>query len=90
MENGEQKKMCNCCGKEICMEPMDDREEYLEVTKEWGYFSRKDGEVHHFLLCESCYDRLTERFCLPVEKAAADRITVTANVPAAGEKSGDE
>ncbi|HIW60297.1 MAG TPA: hypothetical protein H9880_10485 [Candidatus Anaerobutyricum avicola] len=68
MENGEQKKMCNCCGKEICMEPMDDREEYLEVTKEWGYFSRKDGEVHHFLLCESCYDRLTERFCLPVEK----------------------
>ena len=50
------------------MEPMDDREEYLEVTKEWGYFSRKDGEIHHFLLCESCYDRLTERFCLPVEK----------------------
>lgn len=68
MEQKEQKMICNCCGKEIQMEPLSAREEYVEITKEWGYFSRKDGEIHHFILCESCYDRLTERFCLPVEK----------------------
>ena len=68
MENKEQRKICNCCGKEIHVEPMTDREEYLEVEKEWGYFSRKDGEIHHFILCESCYDRLTEHFCIPVDK----------------------
>lgn len=69
MENREQKRVyCNCCGKEICKETASPRQDWLEVKKEWGYFSEKDGEIHHFILCESCYDRLTEHFCIPVER----------------------
>ena len=33
----------------------------------WDYFSEKDGEVHHFDLCESCYDELINQFRLPVD-----------------------
>ena len=68
MEERDQRTYCNCCGKEIHTEPLSDREEYLDVTKEWGYFSRKDGEIHRFTLCEACYDRITGRFCIPVVK----------------------
>ena len=68
MEERDQRTYCNCCGKEIHTEPLSDREEYLDVTEEWGYFSRKDGEIHRFTLCEACYDRITGRFCIPVEK----------------------
>lgn len=64
----EKKIYCNCCGKEIGKEPAGQREEYLEVRKEWGFFSEKDGDIHHFILCESCYDQLIQSFCLPVEK----------------------
>ena len=37
-------------------------EEFLDVTKTWGYFSRKDGLVQHFCLCEDCYDRMIAAF----------------------------
>ncbi len=30
-------------------------------------FSEKDGEVHHFDLCESCYDELVGGFRIPVD-----------------------
>ena len=33
----------------------------------WDYFSEKDGEVHHFDLCESCYDDLVSSFKIPVD-----------------------
>ena len=33
----------------------------------WDYFSEKDGEVHHFDLCESCYDELVGGFRIPVD-----------------------
>ncbi|MCD8018852.1 MAG: hypothetical protein LUF92_04510 [Clostridiales bacterium] len=67
MEKKEQKWYCNSCGKEIILEPAAKREDYLEIRKEWGYFSKKDGEIHRFVLCESCYDKLTEHFQIPVE-----------------------
>ena len=57
---------CNCCGKKIETESYKNREEYLTVTKEWGYFSNKDGQIHHIHLCESCYDRWIKQFVLPV------------------------
>lgn len=58
---------CNCCGKKIMTDNYQEREDYLDLVKEWGYFSRnKDGQVHHFILCESCYDKLTGSFVLPV------------------------
>ena len=33
----------------------------------WGYFSNKDNEVHHFDLCEECYDEMIAAFRTPVE-----------------------
>lgn len=68
MEKKEKKIYCNCCGKAIGKEGTDKREDYLEVRKEWGYFSDKDGDIHHFILCESCYDQFIKQFCIPVEK----------------------
>lgn len=37
------------------------------VRHAWDYFSEKDGEVHHFDLCESCYDELVGGFRIPVD-----------------------
>ena len=66
MEKRDKMIYCNCCGKELHMEPMDKREDYLFVQKEWGYFSKKDGEIHTFSLCESCYERWIKQFSIPV------------------------
>ena len=59
--------ICNKCGKKV--EYTDDllKEEFCEIIKEWGYFSRKDLEVHRFNLCEECYDSLVEGFEVPIE-----------------------
>lgn len=61
-----QKKYCNCCGKELCETLGADREDWVEFTKDWGYFSQKDGERHHVRLCERCYDKWIEQFVRPV------------------------
>lgn len=62
-----QKVMCNKCGKELkCVDGIL-HEDGLFVTKDWGYFSRKDLSVHRFNLCEACYDQMTEEFVIPVE-----------------------
>ena len=59
---------CNCCGNRIHTGRDRQGEDYLDLTKAWGYFSRnKDGQVHHITLCESCYDNWTGEFVLPVE-----------------------
>jgi len=71
-----QKILCNKCGKELKIENGILHEDGLFVTKEWGYFSEKDLQIHQFCLCESCYDEFTESFFIPVEsqekKAAMD------------------
>ena len=53
--------ICNRCGKEM------KEGEGLSVDKRWGYFSDKDNEVHHFDLCEQCYDELIATFQIPIE-----------------------
>lgn len=57
---------CNMCGREIKMEENREKEETLNVEQIWGYFSKKDGEIHSFDLCEDCYDQLIAQFKLPV------------------------
>ena len=57
---------CNACGREIEVKHGLLREDMLEVTKEWGYFSNKDLEVHRFKICESCYDTMISSFKIPV------------------------
>lgn len=58
-----QKVYCNQCGQAIEKR----REDYLEVNKEWGYFSNKDLEIHNFCLCEKCYDEIVKGFKLPIQ-----------------------
>ncbi len=57
---------CNSCGKMIVIENGIMKEDAFEATKEWGYFSKRDMEVHHFNLCEECYEQITAQFKIPV------------------------
>lgn len=65
--SGEVVMHCNCCGKELKVENGILKEDAFEATKEWGYFSGRDLEVHHFNLCEDCYNKLISEFKIPVE-----------------------
>ena len=56
---------CNCCGKKIKTEREIQKEDVLEIRKDWGYFSGKDGERHCFLVCEACYDKWIADFVVP-------------------------
>lgn len=58
---------CNSCGKLLKVENGILKEDAFEATKEWGFFSEKDMEVHHFNLCEECYNKLVSKFKIPVE-----------------------
>ncbi|NLK73981.1 MAG: hypothetical protein GX288_01660 [Clostridiales bacterium] len=58
---------CNVCGKAIKVENGILKEDVFEATKEWGYFSKRDLEVHRFNLCEECYDKMIASFQIPVE-----------------------
>lgn len=58
---------CNVCGKIIKMEHGILKEDVFEVSKEWGYFSSKDLEVHKFNICEDCYENIVATFKIPIE-----------------------
>ena len=62
------KIICNRCGKETKVVSGIPKREMLHVEHTWGYFSGKDGEIHSFDLCESCYDLLVQEFKIPPEK----------------------
>ena len=64
----QREKCCNMCGKRIKEEAGILKEDYLVIEKKWGYFSEKDGQVHHFDLCEECYDELVSGFKIPVDR----------------------
>jgi hypothetical protein len=67
IKRGNVAPVCNMCGKKIKVENDILKEDLLEVTKEWGYFSDRDTLVHHFNLCEACYNELISQFKIPVE-----------------------
>ena len=58
---------CNSCGKQLNTANGILKEDAFEATKEWGYFSARDMEVHRFNLCEGCYNELIQSFQIPVE-----------------------
>jgi len=58
---------CNQCGREIGSKNGMLKEDVFEGSKEWGFFSDKDLELHKFYLCESCYDELISKFKIPVQ-----------------------
>ncbi|ADL03254.1 hypothetical protein Closa_0626 [[Clostridium] saccharolyticum WM1] len=59
--------MCNCCGKKIIVSEGVAREGVISINHTWDFFSEKDGEIHHFDLCEDCYDTMIQEFKIPVE-----------------------
>lgn len=61
-KNAADRLICNRCGKKQRIERGIPVEEFLKVTKSWGYFSRKDGQTDTFCLCEDCYDQMTAAF----------------------------
>lgn len=62
---------CNNCGKELLVENGILKEGCFEVDNVFGYFSKKDGQIHSFDLCEDCYDKMITGFKIPVEEREA-------------------
>lgn len=58
---------CNCCGRKMMVNGGIVQEGCVRLEIPFGFFSKKDGQVHSFDLCEDCYDRVTADFCIPVE-----------------------
>lgn len=54
--------ICNCCGKKLVVERGILREGAIEISHAWDFFSEKDGEIHRWDMCESCYDNLLNEF----------------------------
>lgn len=62
---------CNYCGKEYQFSGEVLKHDLLHVKKQWGYFSKKDGIIHEFYMCEDCYDKWLENFAIPPSKKNA-------------------
>jgi ribosomal-protein-alanine N-acetyltransferase len=63
----EQKLICNGCGRSLKVEHGILREDVFEGKKQWGYFSKRDGEIHSFLLCQECYEKVIKNFAVAPE-----------------------
>jgi hypothetical protein len=59
--------VCNRCGKKIVVSGGIAREGVMNINHTWDFFSEKDGEIHHFDLCEECCDEIAAEFKIPVE-----------------------
>ena len=59
--------ICNGCGKKQVVERGILREGSFSVHYSWDYFSENDGEIHHWDLCEECYDQLIRQFAIAPE-----------------------
>lgn len=60
---------CNCCKKSLKIQNGIITEGVFSVEYAFGYFSRKDEEIHKFDLCEACYDKWIQKFEIPVDVA---------------------
>ena len=58
---------CNCCGRKMMVKNGIVEEGCIMARVPFGYFSKKDGQVHRFELCEACYDKIIAGFQIPVE-----------------------
>lgn len=64
---GQKEWLCNGCAKKLQLGTAP-REDVFWGRKEWGYFSEKDLEIHEFILCEKCYDKMIHNFAIPVAR----------------------
>lgn len=58
----EGKSICNCCGKVL------GQEDYVNIEKQWGYFSTKDGMIQRGKICEECFEQIAKTFKIPLEE----------------------
>lgn len=68
------KVQCNQCGKIYEYEKETAQDDFLYVQKDWGYFSKKDGVRHQFVLCETCYDQWIRNFSIPVSESEINEL----------------
>ena len=61
------KVVCNQCGRELKVEDGYLKEGCFTADTAFGYFSKKDGNIYRFDLCEECYDKMISKFAVPVE-----------------------
>jgi len=56
---------CNHCGRQLKRNHFGYFEDYLSVSKTWGYGPPVDGETHAFDLCYDCYTHIIASFQIP-------------------------
>jgi len=66
--------ICNKCKKALKVEDDIIKDGIFEAEYRFGYFSRKDGEIHSFDLCEDCYDQIATGFLIPPEVAEVTEV----------------
>ena len=66
--------VCNGCGKHLLVENGILKEGCFEADAVFGYFSKKDGQIHSFDLCEECYDKLIAGFRIPEQRREATEL----------------
>lgn len=72
--------VCNCCGELIAAVDESDRAAFLDVRKAWGYFSKWDGCIHHFHICEKCYEKNDTVMALSAGCGRTDGIDVKIDI----------
>ena len=55
-----EKIFCNICGKETKKDKFGYYEDYVDISKVWGYNSNKDGQETRIDICEECFDKIIE------------------------------
>ncbi len=56
---------CNKCGKMLKVQKDILYEDFIHISKTWGYFSQKDGKIQDFILCEECVETIEKDFVIP-------------------------
>ncbi len=56
---------CNSCGRALQKNEAGYFEDYLSISKKWGYHSPMDGEQHEIDICIDCYQDMVKGFLIP-------------------------
>ena len=56
---------CNKCGRAMIRNSIGYFEDFLEITKTWGYHSPFDGQTHDMDICVECYSSWVSQFEIP-------------------------
>ncbi len=62
-----QEVVCNMCQRHLKVENGILKEGCCSIEQHFGYFSKRDGQMEKFDLCEECYEKLTKVLKIPAE-----------------------